>query len=50
MEVTLFTDGTFEIEYDYSVPIGYDETDESISGIEINQSLQELRADSDKKR
>jgi len=49
MEFTLFTDGTFEIEYDYSVPIGYEETDESISGIEINQSLQELRADSDKK-
>ncbi|WP_157174251.1 hypothetical protein [Herbaspirillum sp. GW103] len=48
MEFTLFPNGTFDIEYDYSKPIGYEESDELISGEEINQSLQKLRPDSDK--
>jgi hypothetical protein len=46
---TLFPDGKFDIEFDYSKPADYEESDESISGIEINQPLQELRTDSDKK-
>jgi hypothetical protein len=45
---TLFSDGKFDIEFDYSKPSDYEESDETISGEEINQSLQELRPDSDK--
>jgi len=45
---TLFSDGKFDIEFDYSKPADYEESDETISGEEINQSLQELRPDSDK--
>lgn len=36
---TLYPDGRFEIEYDYNKPEGYEETDELITGDEINQSL-----------
>ncbi|WP_413459746.1 hypothetical protein [Herbaspirillum huttiense] len=48
LNFTLFPDGKFDVEFDYSKPTDYEESDESISGIEINQSLQELRPDSDK--
>ncbi len=40
---TLHPTGKFEIEYDYNKPEGYEETDEIISGIEINQSLNKLK-------
>lgn len=36
---TLYPDGRFEVEYDYNKPEGYEETDELITGDEINQSL-----------
>lgn len=36
---TLFPDGKFNIEYDYNKPDGYEETDEVITGDEINASL-----------
>ena len=36
---TLFPDGKFKIEYDYNKPEGYEETDEVITGDEINASL-----------
>ncbi len=39
---TLFPSGRFKIEYDYDKPEGYEESDELISGTEINQSLREL--------
>jgi hypothetical protein len=39
---TLFPDGKFEIEYDYNKPEDYEETDELISGEEINESLNNL--------
>lgn len=36
---TLYPDGKFNIEYDYNKPEGYEETDDVISGDEINASL-----------
>ena len=39
---TLYPDGKFEIEYDYNKPDDYEETDEVITGEEINQSLNDL--------
>ena len=39
---SLFSDGKFEIEYDYNKPDDYEESDEIISGDEINQSLNKL--------
>jgi hypothetical protein len=39
---TLFPDGQFKIEYDYNKPEGYEETDEVITGDEINASLAKL--------
>ncbi len=36
---TLYPDGKFEIEYDYNKPEGYEETDEVITGEEINQNF-----------
>jgi hypothetical protein len=39
---TLFPDGQFKIEYDYNKPEGYEESDEVITGDEINASLAKL--------
>ena len=39
---TLFPDGQFKIEYDYNKPEGYEESDEVITGDEINASLTKL--------
>lgn len=39
---TLYSNGKFNIEYNYDKPEGYEETDEIISGAEINQSLGQL--------
>lgn len=39
---TLYPDGKFNIEYDYNKPEDYQETDEAITGEEINQSLTNL--------
>lgn len=39
---TLYPDGRFEIEYDYDKPDDYEESDDIISGDEINQSLDKL--------
>lgn len=39
---TLYPSGKFNIEYDYNKPEGYEETDETISGDEINASLSKL--------
>ncbi len=39
---TLYPTGKFEIDYDYNKPDGYEETDETITGEEINQSLFDL--------
>lgn len=39
---TLYPDGKFNIEYDYNKPEGYEETDEVITGDEINASLADL--------
>lgn len=39
---TLYPDGKFEIEYDYNKPEDYEETDEVITGEEINQRLNDL--------
>lgn len=41
---TLYPDGKFNIEYDYNKPEGYEETDEVITGDEINRSLTDLNA------
>lgn len=41
---TLYPSGKFNIEYDYDKPEGYEETDELISGEEMNQSLDLLVA------
>lgn len=41
---TLYPSGQFKIEYSYNRLEGYEETDELISGEEINQSLDQLRA------
>lgn len=45
---TLFPDGQFKIEYDYKKPEGYEESDEVITGDEINASLAGL-TEQDKK-
>lgn len=42
MMFTLFPTGKFKIEYDYNKPEGYTETDEMITGSEINASLSKL--------
>ena len=39
---TLYPTGKFNIEYDYEKPEDYEESDELISGDEINQSLNDL--------
>ena len=39
---TLYPTGRFNIEYDYNKPEGYEETDEVITGDEINASLAKL--------
>jgi hypothetical protein len=39
---TLYPTGKFNIEYDYNKPEGYEETDEVITGNEINASLGKL--------
>ncbi len=39
---TLYPTGKFNIEYDYNKPEGYEETDEVITGDEINASLGQL--------
>ncbi|MBT9160804.1 MAG: hypothetical protein DDT26_02100 [Dehalococcoidia bacterium] len=39
---TLYPDGQFKIEYDYNKPEGYEESDEVITGDEINASLANL--------
>ena len=39
---TLHPEGKFKIEYDYNKPEDYEETDETISGDEINQRLRSL--------
>ena len=36
---TLYPDGKFEIEYDYNKPEDYEESDEVITGEEINQTF-----------
>ncbi len=43
---TLFPNGKFDIEYSYSKPAEYDESDDSIGGEEIAQSLQKLMPES----
>jgi hypothetical protein len=42
LSFTLFPDGQFKIEYDYNKPEGYEESDEIITGDEINASLAKL--------
>ncbi len=44
---TLYPNGKFNIEYDYNKPEGYEETDETISGDEINESLARLAGKDD---
>lgn len=39
---TLYPDGKFNIEYDYNKPEDYEETDEVITGDEINARLSEI--------
>jgi hypothetical protein len=39
---TLYPDGKFNIDYDYNKPEGYEESDEVITGDEINASLSKL--------
>jgi len=39
---TLYTDGKFDVEYNYNKPEGYEEADETISGDEINAFLSDL--------
>ncbi len=39
---TLYPNGKFNIEYDYNKPEDYEETDEVITGDEINQTLSDL--------
>lgn len=39
---TLYPNGKFNIEYDYNKPEGYEETDDVITGDEINASLEKL--------
>jgi hypothetical protein len=45
---TLFPDGQFKIEYDYNKPEGYEESDEVITGDEINASLARLNGQDSK--
>ncbi|MCG9060154.1 hypothetical protein LH452_14795 [Laribacter hongkongensis] len=45
---TLYPNGKFNIEYDYNKPTDYEETDEVISGSEINESLSNIREDDSK--
>lgn len=45
---TLFLDGKFKIDYDYNKPDGYEETDEVITGDEINASLSNLNQENKK--
>lgn len=45
---TLFPDGKFKIDYDYNKPDGYEETDEVITGDEINASLSNLNQENKK--
>lgn len=40
---TLLPSGKFNIEYDYNKPDDYDDTDELISGDEINKSIDSLK-------
>jgi len=40
---TLYPNGKFNIEYDYDKPKNYEETDELLSGEEINGSFDQLR-------
>ncbi|MEG2817687.1 MAG: hypothetical protein RR855_12290 [Comamonas sp.] len=42
LEFILYPDGKFKIEYNYDKPEGYEETDETISGDEINSLLSEM--------
>jgi len=42
VDFTLFPDGKFNIEYNYNKPDDYEESDETITGEEINQSLSEV--------
>ncbi len=42
LKFTLYPTGKFNIEYDYNMPEGYEETDEVITGDEINASLGQL--------
>ncbi|ASU41028.1 hypothetical protein hmeg3_23810 [Herbaspirillum sp. meg3] len=43
---TLYPNGKFNVEYDYNKPEGYEETDEVITGDDINSSLNSvLRGD-----
>lgn len=39
VDFTLFPDGKFNVEYNYNKPDDYEESDETITGEEINQSL-----------
>jgi hypothetical protein len=39
---TLYPTGKFNIEYDYNKPEDYDDSDETITGEEVNQSLYDL--------
>lgn len=41
---TLWPNGKFEIEYDYNKPDNYDDTDELISGDEINKNIDSLKS------
>ncbi|WP_156425790.1 hypothetical protein [Herbaspirillum rubrisubalbicans] len=43
LKFTLFPDGKFDLEYDYTKPLGFDETEETVNGDEINLSLSEFR-------
>ncbi|MBF7683688.1 hypothetical protein I2F27_10210 [Acinetobacter sp. B5B] len=40
---TLYPDGKFNMKYDYKKPKDYEESEETISGDEINNSLKKLR-------
>lgn len=42
VDFTLFPDGKFNVEYNYNKPDDYEESDETITGEEINQSLSEV--------
>lgn len=39
LKFTLYSDGKFSIEYNYSKPDGYEETEEIITGEEINKTF-----------